>query len=166
MNVQGSFNKLVLCTRAPREDMTWVFFFCIPFMRGQPGSYFLPCGCGRVHLERYVAEVGAGEPLMNRSPEVESFYTSWIWRRCRKAFAESKGNLCERCLKRGVIEPGSKDRPLEVHHKVPITAENVNDPGVALNWANLELLCKTCHDEERERKPKRWRIDKDGRVMI
>ena len=108
---------------------------------------------------------GADEPL-NRSPEVESFYTTWTWRKCRKAFAESKGNLCERCLRRGIIEAGSKDRPLEVHHKTPLTAENVADPEVALAWSNLELLCKSCHDEERERKTKRWRIGPDGRVRI
>lgn len=69
-------------------------------------------------------------------------------------------------MKRGVIEPGSKDRPLEVHHKKPLTAENLTDPRVALNWENLELLCKTCHDEERERKEKRWRIAEDGKVVI
>jgi 5-methylcytosine-specific restriction endonuclease McrA len=103
---------------------------------------------------------------MNRAPAVESFYTSWIWRKCRKAFAESKGNLCERCLKRGIIEPGSKDRPLEVHHKIPLTADNVTDPNVALAWSNLELLCKDCHDKERERQAKRWKIGPDGRVRI
>ena len=103
---------------------------------------------------------------MNRSPEIESFYTSWIWRKCRKAFVESKGNLCERCLKRGVIEPGSKDRPLEVHHKVPLTPENIKNPDIALGWDNLELLCKTCHDQERERKTKRWKIGLDGRVIL
>ena len=98
--------------------------------------------------------------------EVETFYTSWTWRRCRKAFAESKGNICERCLSRGIIEPGSKDRPLEVHHKIPLNAENVKDPKVALNWDNLELLCKTCHEEEKERRPKRWRIAPDGSVSL
>ena len=103
---------------------------------------------------------------MNRAPAVESFYTSWIWRKCRKAFAESKGNLCERCLKRGIIEPGSKDRPLEAHHKIPLTADNVKDPNVALAWSNLELLCKDCHDKERERQAKRWEIGQDGRVRV
>ena len=103
---------------------------------------------------------------MNRSPEVESFYTIWIWRKCRKAFINSKGNLCERCLKRGVIEPGSKERPLEVHHKVPLTQENIKNQDIALGWNNLELLCKTCHDEERERKTKRWKIGPDGRVIM
>ena len=103
---------------------------------------------------------------MNRSRDVEAFYTSWTWRKCRKAFAESKRNLCERCLRRGIIEPGSKDRPLEVHHKIPITDEKLNNPAVTLNWENLELLCKTCHDEERERKAKRWKIASDGRVIL
>ena len=103
---------------------------------------------------------------MNRSAEVEAFYVSWTWRKCRKAFANSKGNLCERCLKRGIIEAGSKDRPLEVHHKIQLTAENVTDPKVALNWDNLELLCKRCHDEERTRKAMRWKVGPDGHVTV
>ncbi len=103
---------------------------------------------------------------MNRSTDVESFYTSRKWRTCRTSFANAKGNLCERCLKRGIIEPGSKDRPLETHHKIPLTADNINDPKVTLNWDNLELLCKSCHDQERERKQKRWRCDEFGHVSI
>ena len=103
---------------------------------------------------------------MNRSPKVEAFYVSWKWRKCREAFAKSKGNMCERCLARGIIEAGSKKQPLEAHHKVPLTDENVDDPKVALNWANLELLCKKCHDEERKRKTKRWRVNEDGSVIL
>lgn len=103
---------------------------------------------------------------MNKDPEVEKFYTSWTWRKCRAAFAKSKGNLCERCRARGIIQPGSKEQPLETHHKIPLTKDNVNDPDVALNWNNMELLCKKCHDEERERKAKRWRVDPSGRVTI
>lgn len=97
---------------------------------------------------------------------VESFYVSWAWRRCRKSFAESKGNLCEKCLKRGIIEPGSKDRPLEVHHKIPLTESNYKDPKISLNWDNLQLLCKSCHDAEKERRQKRWKIGADGRIRI
>jgi len=79
---------------------------------------------------------------------------------------EAKGNMCERCLKRGIIETGAKDRPLEVHHKVPLTEENLRDPNITLSWDNLELLCKDCHDQERERKTKRWSIGPDGRVIL
>jgi len=103
---------------------------------------------------------------MNKSAEVEAFYVSGTWRRCRKAFADSKGNLCERCLKRGKVNAGEKDRPLEVHHKIPLTVENIHDPKVTLNWNNLELLCKDCHDEERERKQKRWKVGPDGKVIL
>ena len=143
--------------------MTWVFSFAHQSCGGRECFSFT--AGGRFAFERYVAEVGAGEP-MNRAPAVESFYTSWIWRRCRKAFAESKGNLCERCMKKGIIEPGSADRPLEVHHKVPLTADNVTDPDIALNWANLELLCKNCHDNAKIRQQKRWKIGPDGRVIL
>ena len=103
---------------------------------------------------------------MNKSPEVAAFYSTWAWQKCRRGFIESKGKLCERCLKKGVIEPGSKDRPLEVHHKIPLTADNVTNPAVALSWDNLELLCKTCHDTERKRAEKRWKIGPDGRVIL
>ena len=102
---------------------------------------------------------------MNSSADVEAFYVSTKWRRCRRAFAKSKGNLCERCLARGIIQPGSKEQPLEVHHKIPLTGENVHDPKVALDWGNLELLCKPCHDSVRERKSKRWRVGPDGKVI-
>ena len=74
--------------------------------------------------------------------------------------------MCERCLERGVIETGSKDRPLEVHHKTALTAGNITDPNVTLNWQNLELLCKTCHDAEKERKRKRYTITTEGRVIL
>ena len=104
--------------------------------------------------------------MSHSNSRVEAFYASWTWRKCRKAFAESKGNLCEHCLKRGVIEPGSKDRPLEVHHKVPLKPENINDPTVTLNWNNLELLCKTCHEEQKGRQARRWRVAGDGRVEL
>ena len=104
---------------------------------------------------------------MNRSPAIEAFYSSKTWRKCRQSFAESKGNLCEKCLQRGVIEPGSKQKPLEVHHKIRITEDNIKDPSITLNWSNLMLLCEKCHHEEHEkRKDKRWRIDEDGRVLI
>jgi 5-methylcytosine-specific restriction endonuclease McrA len=53
-----------------------------------------------------------------------------------------------------------------VHHKVPLNADNVKDPNIALGWDNLELLCKQCHDDEKQRRAKRWRIEKNGRVII
>ena len=82
------------------------------------------------------------------------------------AYAKSVGNMCERCRRRGIIEVGSKKNPLETQHIIPLADDTINDPNITLNWNNLELLCKRCHDEERARKAKRWRVDPDGRVTI
>ena len=52
-------------------------------------------------------------------------------------------NLCERCLKKGTIVPYE-----EVHHKIRLNLENLNNPEIAFNWDNLEALCKKCHQAE------------------
>ena len=95
-------------------------------------------------------------------PYAEAFYKSKAWKDCREAYAKSKGWLCERCMKEGRLTTGEI-----VHHKIHITPENISDPSVTLNWDNLELLCKDCHDEEREKKNvvRRWRCGPDGRLM-
>lgn len=67
--------------------------------------------------------------------------------------------LCERCLARGLITPGD-----EVHHREKITPENIDDTGVTLNFANLELLCKACHLAEHQQI--RWRCDEAGHVVL
>lgn len=85
------------------------------------------------------------------------FYMSWPWIKCSRAYRKEKGGICERCAKKGLIVPG-----MEVHHKIKLTPENINDPMVALNWDNLELLCKDCHLMEHERV--RWRVDQNGHV--
>lgn len=84
---------------------------------------------------------------------IREFYSSIQWRKCREAYRKSKGNLCERCLKNGLIVPCD-----EVHHKIRLTKENVNDPKISLNFENLEALCESCHDIEHEQDIKnRWR---------
>lgn len=103
---------------------------------------------------------------MNKSPEIERFYTSNAWRKCRAAFVKYRGEMCEECWKRGVVETGSKDRPLEVHHIIPLTDKNINNPGVTFNWNNLQLLCKDCHDAKKQKQAKRWKVDANGKVMI
>lgn len=98
------------------------------------------------------------------------FYSSEAWKKCRSEFKKSKGRLCECCLARGIINAGSKDNPLQVHHKVKLTPENINDPEITLNWDNLELLCQQCHierhaDEDRQ-SAGRWKIGENGEVII
>lgn len=96
-----------------------------------------------------------------KSPAIRSFYTSYVWINCRRDYARSVGGLCERCLARGLYVPGD-----EVHHKIRLTPDNVRDPSVALNWDNLELLCKECHMAEHEVNKRRWRIGEEGELTI
>lgn len=94
-----------------------------------------------------------------REEFAEKFYKSMAWKRCRKAYLDSVGWLCERCATEGKIVPAD-----QVHHKVRLTPENINDPEVSLNHDNLEALCMDCHQQEH--KPRRWRCDPDGHVRI
>ena len=76
-------------------------------------------------------------------PFAEAFYFFLAWRKCRRSFIQYRikidGGLCQKCKERqGYI----------VHHKIVLTAENINDPEVSLNHAHLEYQCKTCHDLE------------------
>lgn len=88
-----------------------------------------------------------------------AFYKSGEWKRCREDYAASVGGLCERCLQRGVYKPGEI-----VHHKVHLTPDNIHDPGVTLNWDNLELVCRDCHAELHEERVRRYRIAANGSV--
>ena len=94
----------------------------------------------------------------------KKFYGSIAWEQCREGYKRYKGGLCERCLAKGLIVPGKI-----VHHKCYLTPDNINDPNVSLNWGNLELLCKQCHEAEHDnfktpRRKKRFVVDEFGRV--
>lgn len=67
--------------------------------------------------------------------------------------------LCEECRAKGKITPAE-----EVHHIVELTAQNVNDPRIALSVENTSCLCAECHQKKRIRK--RWRCDPLGRVIL
>lgn len=92
----------------------------------------------------------------------KAFYKSAAWKHCRDTYAKSKGGLCEDCMERGLITAGE-----EVHHVIELTPENIADPGVTLNWANLRLLCHDCHAKRHAKHKNRYKIDpKTGAVVI
>ena len=97
---------------------------------------------------------------MHHDENIERFYTSRIWRSCRQSFLISRNNLCEICMKKGLIVPA-----VHVHHRTPITPENLSDPEITLNHANLMALCESCHQEQH--RTRRWRCDPlTGRVTL
>ena len=89
------------------------------------------------------------------------FYNSIAWKHTRQSYASSVGGLCERCLRAGRYTPG-----VIVHHINHLTPENIADPGVALDWSNLELVCRDCHAAIHDDKVRRFTIDEFGRVII
>jgi len=69
------------------------------------------------------------------------FYFSKAWQECRDGYINQRkgidGGMCEECHSElGYI----------VHHRKHLTPQNITDPEIALNWSNLEFVCKNCHD--------------------
>jgi 5-methylcytosine-specific restriction endonuclease McrA len=90
------------------------------------------------------------------------FYSSKAWRACRDTYKSRIGGLCEECLKRGIYRPVE-----EVHHKIPLTPENIHDPRITLSFDNLEGLCRECHRaKHEEREPRRFTVDEFGHVTV
>ena len=92
---------------------------------------------------------------MKKPKVLHNFYKSPAWLAARELKIMSVNGLCERCGQIGI----------EVHHKVRLTIENVNDSSVSLNQDNLELLCRECHNQEHERFSNKVRFDKDGNLL-
>lgn len=89
-----------------------------------------------------------------------TFYNSTAWKRCRETYRERVGNLCEDCLREGRLTPAEI-----VHHVVPVTEDNVDDPSITLNFANLRCVCRECHAKEHGARPRRYKVDTLGRVQ-
>ena len=70
----------------------------------------------------------------------KKFYSSKAWQSCRNEYARDRHYLCENCLRKGIYRAGEI-----VHHKIELDPININNPEVALNFNNLELLCRDCH---------------------
>ena len=103
---------------------------------------------------------------MSRLGKQTGFYRSQAWKDTRRNYKQSVGGLCERCLERGVI--ASADI---VHHIVPLTADNIGDINLSLNWDNLQALCRKCHADVHEemyakQSKRRYKIDEYGKVVI
>ena len=89
----------------------------------------------------------------------ERLYKSKAWQKCRAEYLRSVGGVCERCLKKGVLRAA-----VIVHHKTYITPENIYRPDVTMNFANLEALCRECHEKEHSGKIRRYSLDAMGRA--
>ena len=88
-----------------------------------------------------------------------SFYGTQAWKQCRASYVKYRKGLCERCLRKGLYKPGEI-----VHHKTPITPDNISDPTITLSFDNLELLCRDCHADAHGYRKARYKIAPNGDV--
>ena len=79
------------------------------------------------------------------SKKRDRFYHSKEWAKVKKIKRLMEHGICQRCGKAG----------WEVHHIIPLTDENVDDPRISLNLENLELLCTACHNAARDEELKK-----------
>ena len=89
------------------------------------------------------------------------FYKSRAWQKVRLLHL-SEHPYCERCLVVGKFVPAT-----QVHHKIYLTPENIDDPSITLNDSNLESLCDTCHQHEHyiiEQTEKGFYFDSEGNL--
>ena len=81
----------------------------------------------------------------------QQFYKSKKWLDFRKVIVAQRTDPdgyvhCAMCGK-----PIIKPYDLIIHHKHELSEANVNDANVALNPANVEIVCFRCHNKEHER---------------
>lgn len=91
----------------------------------------------------------------------EEFYSSGAWKAVREQAKKRDHYLCVDCLREGRITPAE-----EVHHIIPLTPANINDPSVSLSLDNLVCVCKECHKARHGAKARRYTVDEWGRVSI
>ena len=94
-------------------------------------------------------------------PYAEEFYKSQAWKSCRQAYMSMAAGLCEDCLKEGRYTAAEI-----IHHRVPITEENISDPSITLDFNNLKAVCRVCHAKAHGGRQRRYIVDEMGRVTI
>lgn len=87
-----------------------------------------------------------------------SFYKGRAWKDTQAAYMVSQHYVCERCSNVARV----------VHHKTYISPQNIHDPAITLDWANLEALCMDCHNVEHGTTPacaEGLRFDSNGNLV-
>lgn len=96
---------------------------------------------------------------MARSAELQRFYARKAWQDVRTLKIIQCHGKCERCG-----ADYSDNTPLLIaHHIEHLTDETLKDPNIALNPANVEILCPHCHALQH---PERGFIKKKKQVFI
>ena len=80
------------------------------------------------------------------------FYSSKAWQSCRNEYMKQAHYLCEVCLRKGIYKPAEI-----VHHIIELDPITIERPEIALNFDNLEAVCRECHNELHDNRG-RWTL--------
>lgn len=80
-------------------------------------------------------------------PWAKKFYNSKQWRELRERLISEADFQCAECGERYLKDSAQ----LIGHHIKELTPENVQDANIALNPANIKIICRRCHDKEHRR---------------
>ena len=86
---------------------------------------------------------------METPKSIRLFYQSKAWKNARTHIRMKRRGICEKCGNAG----------WEVHHIIPLTESNLNDPEISIGEKNLMLLCTSCHDSMRSQSIEETRED-------
>ena len=97
------------------------------------------------------------------------FYSSKAWQSCRNEYMKRAHHLCENCLRKGIYKPAEI-----VHHVIELDPVTIERPEIALNFDNLEAVCRECHNELHDNRgrwakinqAKRERRDQSNRYVV
>ena len=73
-------------------------------------------------------------------------YNTTKWRNLRTTYL-MEHPVCEECLKKGIVNAGSVENPLQVHHINSPFKGGVINYDLLLDSRNLETVCSQCHAE-------------------
>jgi 5-methylcytosine-specific restriction enzyme A len=85
------------------------------------------------------------------------FYNSSTWRKARERALTRDHYLCQRCLQKGVLTPA------EIIHHIDCIKDH---PEKALDEANLQSVCTTCHNRLHPEKGKRIQPSKQKKARV
>ena len=77
----------------------------------------------------------------------KTFYNSKAWKDFRQSQIIANNYTCRKCGKNFLFDSSN----LIGHHKIELTSENINNPNITLNPANVEIICADCHNAEHKR---------------
>lgn len=80
-------------------------------------------------------------------PWAKKFYNSKEWRALRERLIVEAHFLCAECGENYLKDSAQ----LVGHHITELTPANIQDVNIALNPANIKIICRRCHDKQHRR---------------